>query len=111
MKYYRYLYVDEQIKNVNKIKLKLNCHKGVVGYFVLYYSSQTRCIEIMNASYLKFNYYRKHPVIIIGIAKGYESAVDILLKIVNESLKITGKADLIHFLILKAKTRNFTIEA
>ena len=108
MKYYKYLYTSESIRNPGKVKTRLRLHKGTPGYFILYFANGNDQLEIMNTVYLKLNYYRKHPPIVVGLAKSYDEAVEIVIKIVNEALKKTGNANIKEYLIKKAKTSNFT---
>ena len=68
MKYYKYLYVSDSIKNPDKIKRSLKLHKGVLGIYLIMLSTDPDQVEIMNAAFLKLPYYKKHaPVIFLSI--------------------------------------------
>ncbi|MCR4989836.1 MAG: hypothetical protein K6A38_03130 [Lachnospiraceae bacterium] len=108
MKYYRYLYVSDSINNIDKVKKNLKAHKGVLGIYVIMLSSDPDQVEIMNAAFLRLNYYIKHPPIIVGIAKTYDEALMLVKDMVDESLFRTGSASLKDFLKLKASTENFS---
>ncbi len=109
MKYYRYLYSSDSIKHVDKLKIKLNLRKGIPGVYILAFGSDSKQLEIINSLYLKLNYYRKHPPVVVGICKSYDEAVDMVIKIVNESYQKTGNCSIRDYLIKRAKTRDFTI--
>ena len=109
MKYYRYLYTSDSIKKIEKYKLKLNTHNGFTSMYVILLSDNNDMLEIMNSIYLKLKYYRKHPKIVIGITKTYDEALDIVINIINESIKKTGSPNVKEYLKLRAKTRDFTI--
>lgn len=109
MKYYRYLYTSESIKNVDKYKFRLNTHNGFSSMYVILLSNNNDMLEIMNSIYLKLKYYRKHPQIVIGIAKTYDEALDIVMRIINESMEKTGSPYVKDYLKLRAKTRDFSL--
>ncbi|MCR5502685.1 MAG: hypothetical protein K6F53_06735 [Lachnospiraceae bacterium] len=110
MKYYRYLYTGGSVKNVDKYKLRLKIHKDLVGFFVLTLAEGPNQIDILNAFNLKLPYYRKHPPVVVGIAKNYEEAVEIVIRMTTEALEHTGSADIRNYLKLRAKTKDFTTE-
>lgn len=109
MKYYKYLYNSESIKNVNRIKQKLLLHKGIADIFIIFISDDHKNLEIMSACFLKLKYYRKHPPIIVGITKTHEEATTIIVQMMDESLNKTGKPNIIDYLKLRAKTNDFTL--
>lgn len=108
MKYYKYLYVSSGIKNIDKLKIKLNLHKGVLGTYVISLSQGNNQLEIMAAYYLKFRYYRMHPPIIVGLADSYDEALKLVVKMQEEALNKTGNPNIKDYLVLRAKTKDFT---
>ncbi|MCR4787902.1 MAG: hypothetical protein K5888_04890 [Lachnospiraceae bacterium] len=108
MRYYKYLYVSDSIKDPDKIKLSLKLHKGLLGIYVVMLSSDPDQVEIMNAAFLKMPYYRKHPPVIVGIARTFDEAAGLVTDMVKESMFRTGQASVKKFLKLKAKTENFS---
>lgn len=110
MKYYRYLYVGDGISKVDKIKTKLNLHQGTIGIFIIALADGDNQLEIINASYLKLPFYRKKPFVVVGLAKGYDEAVDLVIRMTNESIQKTGTPNVKEFLKKRAKTKDFTIE-
>lgn len=102
MKFYKYLYVGDTVTNPRKIKWKLKRHMGTSVY-VITTAPMADQLEIFHSAYLKQKYYRVHPPIIIGIASGYEEAVQIIVKITQECVEATGNCNLKEYLKRKAK--------
>ena len=109
MKYYRYLYTGEKIKNVEKYKLRLKIHKNLVGFYVITLSSGNNQLDIMNAFNLKLPCYRKHPPVVVGIAKDFGEASDLVVRMVEEALFRTGSPDIKDYLNMRVKTKDFTV--
>ena len=110
MKYYRYLYVDENIKDIDKVKQKLNLHRELIGLYLICLSKDNDELFIMSSYFLKLKYYRKNPVIIVGIMKSYDACVDTIIAMTEDSVKRTGEADLKKYLIKRTKSDDFKRE-
>lgn len=106
MKYYKYLYVGESVHFVDRIKAKINKRSGLIGKYILYFSKDGEQLEIMNGAYLKLPYYAKHPLVIVGIAGNYNEAINLVQRIIEESLKETGKASIKDYLISRTKAKD-----
>ena len=109
MKYYRYLYTSDTIKNIDRLKVKLNIQKGKPGIYIIFWARNDDQLEIMNSLYLKQSFYRQKPPVVIGLAKSYEEAVELVIKITNESLQKTGSPNIKDFLLKRVNTHDFTI--
>lgn len=101
MKFYKYLYAGDTIKNLSKIKWKLKHHAGV-NVYVITIAQGADQLEIFHSAYLKQRYFRYHPPIVAGIASDYEEAVQIIMKITQECLNDTGACNLKEYLKWKA---------
>lgn len=104
MKFYRYLYVGDGVKNPGKVKWKLKRHAGVQVYVIVLAPSPDQ-LEIFHSAYLKQRYYRYHPPIVVGIAASHEEAVEIVVKIAQECVETLGNCNLKEYLKLKANKR------
>lgn len=102
MKFYKYLYIGDTVKNPQKVKWKLKHHAGVPVY-VIAVAPLADQLEIFHSAYLQQKYYRYHPPVIVGIASNYEEAVQIIIKITQECLDAMGNCNLKEYLKLKAK--------
>lgn len=102
MKFYRYLYVGDTVRNPAKLKWKLKHHAGVQAYVIVLAPPPDQ-LEIFHGAYLKQKYYRYHPPIVVGIAASHEEAVEIVVKITQECLETLGNCNLKEYLKQKAK--------
>lgn len=98
MKFYKNLYLGDTIKNPNKVKWKLRLGSVQPTIYVIVLSKGRDQMEIYHSGFLRQKYYRKHPPYIIGISSGYEEAVDIVVKIIQEALQASGSPDIKKFL-------------
>lgn len=99
-KFYKYLYWDENIpeKKKNRIKWRLKVSKQDTPCYVLTLSEGNDQLEIYNSLVLLQSYYRKNPKFIIGIAAGYESAVNMVQQMAEDCYRKNGDADLKRYL-------------
>ena len=104
MKFYKYLYIGDTIKNLSKIKWKLK-HHGGVSVYVITIAMGTDQLEIYHSAFLKQKYFRFHPPVIIGIASDYDEAVELVMKITGECIEKTGECDLKQYLKQRVKQR------
>ncbi len=102
MKFYKYLYIGDTVTDPAKVKWKLKHHAGTQVYVVSIAAGADQ-LEIFHAAYLKQQYYRYDPPIIVGIASNYDEAVDIIIKITQECVDATGTCNLKEYLKRKAK--------
>lgn len=102
MKFYKYLYIGDTVKELPKIKQKLKLHAGTSVYVICIAGGDDQ-LEIYHSAYLKQKYYRYHPPVVIGIASDYDEAVEIIIKITKECLEATGGCNLKEYLKEKAK--------
>ena len=99
-KFYKYLYWDENIpeKKRNRIKWRLKVSKRDAPCYVLVLSEGEDQLEIYNSLVLLQSYYRKNPSFIIGIAAGYEGAVDMVRQMAEDCYRKNKNADLKKYL-------------
>lgn len=100
-KFYKYLYWDENIpeKKRNRIKWRLKVSKRDAPCYVLTLSEGRDQLEIYNSLILLQSYYRKNPRFIIGIAAGYEGAVNMVRQMAEDCYRKNGDADLKKYLV------------
>ena len=99
-KFYKYLYWDENIpeKKRNRIKWRLKVSKRDKPCYVLTLCEGRDQLEIYHCAFLQQKYYKKHPPYIIGVAKKYEEALDIVVEITKAALERNGYPDLKKYL-------------
>ena len=99
--WYSRLYIGNNAKrNVNQVIRRLNARKIVSGiYLVTLASNEKNQLDIIRAYHLvQPVVYRMCPMG-VGIASGYEEAVELGIQITKESVEKTGKADLRKYLM------------
>ena len=93
MKWYGKLYVGpEAAKKQSKIIWKLNI------YLVTLASNGKDLFDILPSHLLKQKALRRNLPMIVGIAVGYEEAVDLVVGIVEETIQKTGGTDVRQYL-------------
>lgn len=90
MKFYSKLYVGESVKNIRRTKWKLKHNAGQVRVYVITIADGNDLLEIYHCAYLQQAYYKKHPPYIVGIAGGYEEALLLAQRIVEETAAKLG---------------------
>ena len=98
MKFYKHLYVGEGIKHPNKVKWKLRRNAGQFQIYVIALTAGKDQLEIYHCAFLQQKYYKKHPPYIIGIAKKYEDALELVVEITKEAIERDGYPDLKKYL-------------
>lgn len=98
MDFYKNLYMDETLKNPNKIKRKLAYGKFMPGIYVLAWSSGLNRLELYTSAMLLQWYYKENPPCIVGIASGQETGISMIQQIAEESLDTLGRVDFAAYL-------------
>ena len=99
MKFYKNLYVGDTIKDVKKVKRKLLLNAGQLGIYVITLCKGRDQLEIYHCAFLQQKYYKKNPPFIIGIANGYEEAVEIVRQIAIEAYECNENCDLKKYIL------------
>lgn len=99
MKFYKNLYVGNTVKDVKKVKRKLLLNAGQIGIYVIALCKGKDQMEIYHCAFLQQKYYRKYPPYIIGIANGYDEAVEIVQQIAKEAYECNGNCDLKQYIL------------
>lgn len=92
MTWYDDLYVGESIiHKTNKIKWKICHNAGQLNIYVITLASNgSNLLDIIPAKELLQKGYPKHELYIVGLAKGYEEAVEVAVSIVDLVYQKTG---------------------
>lgn len=99
MELYPRLYVGESVNNPDKLIHKLQKHaKRVNAYVITLSKNPYDQLEIYQAGYLSQKYYKENPPYIIGIASNYEEAVEIIIRIAEETVSVRGDCRLKEYL-------------
>lgn len=105
MKWYPYLYVSESAKaKEKKIIRKLKMGAGMIDVWVITRAANgTDVFDILSSKWLQQKAVRRNLPEIIGIARGYDEAVALVMQILEETREQTGSADIKKYLEEKKK--------
>lgn len=101
LEWYEHLYVGENVKKkFEHFQKKLEKGKPVPGlYLITLPSGECDQLEIINSFYLLQNtVYRRCPMI-MGIAKGYEEACNLVISMTEECFTHTGTGNIKEYLM------------
>ena len=101
MKWYEDLYVGDSIADkANRIKWKINHQAGTVSIYVIAFASNRQnLLDIIPAwELMQKSYPGKKQMQIIGLAKGYAEALELVCSIIEEVSKNTGDVDVKSYL-------------
>lgn len=105
MKWYDDLYVGESIVHkTSKIKWKIRHNAGQLDIYVIALASNPEnLLDIIPAQELMQKAYPKKHMHIIGLAKGYQEAVEVTASIIDEVYRQTGAFSIYEYLKQKQK--------
>ena len=100
MIWYDALYLSENIEQkADKIKWKIQHNAGMLNMYVIALAANSEnLLEIISTKELMQRYYPKKQLLIVGMAKGYEEAVEIAATIVVETMNELGNTDIRTYL-------------
>lgn len=100
MEWYRNLYASDSVAHkVNRIKWKINHNAGTVSVYVIAFPSNPKnLLDIIPAWELMQKSYPKKNMKIIGLAKGYQDALELVRLIIDETYQKTGTVDVRTYL-------------
>lgn len=99
MKFYHHLYVGKGIKNKDRIIRKLKRGAGMKEIFVISISSGKDQLDCTHCCYLKQKLLRSHLGLVVGIARGREEMMEVLLQILEDCYNTTGTANIKEYLL------------
>ncbi len=100
MRWYHKLYIGKTARKKRyKIVWKVKHRAGMLGiYLITLASNKENLLDIIDASLLLQPYYKKEDIFIVGIACGYDEAVEVVTKIIEELYNETGDFNIRQFL-------------
>lgn len=105
MKYYRHLYLSDGLeKKKNKIIRKLRDNKLQYDvYLVTLPETEQNQLEIYNSALFKQPDYPIRDLFVVGLAKGYESALELVEEITRTVYNETKGADIRSYILEKER--------
>ena len=83
--------MGKSVRYINKVKWKLKHNVGQLNIYVISLAYGNDLFSIHHCAYLKQKIYHKHPLFVIGIANGYDEAIKLVQKIVEDIYEKTGE--------------------
>ncbi len=105
MHYYKNLYVPENLeKKKKKIIRKLNANKLQYDLYLLTFPvGSFNQLEIINSLELKQPSYPKEKLFVVGFAKGYDEALELVEEITETVYNETKGADIRSYILKKQR--------
>lgn len=94
------VYFSENIKERKQEKLRKRLSEGrfSYGYFCITYpSNPENLLDIIAAGELKYPHYKRSEIKILGLAKGYEEAQELVRVLIEKIYRETGGFDIGHY--------------
>lgn len=99
MRFLKEMYVGEGIKNKQKVMWKLKHGAGMLDIYVISLSNGNNQLDCMKCSYFKQKAIRDNVGLVVGLAKGYSEAQNLMVSMVEEAFRETGSANVKEYLI------------
>lgn len=98
--WYNRLYIGNNAKKkADRIIRKLNSQKIVHGIYLITLASNERDqLDILSAYNLMQPFVYCRCPMVVGVASGYDEALELVMQITGEALEKTGKADIRNYL-------------
>nr|WP_317282104.1 hypothetical protein [uncultured Sellimonas sp.] len=101
MRYFKNLYVSDGIKErEQEIIERLEKKKFQFRIYLLALpENEKNQLEIYHSGMLLQNWYREKDVFVVGIAGGYLEALELVRKIAEETVELTGDANIRQYIL------------
>ena len=94
--FYCHLYMNE------KIKKKLSANNLQPSIYVIAFSqSPQNQLDFFSSLLLKQHIYENTPLFVVGLADGYDSALELIRQITEEVFAATQSVDIRHYILQK----------
>ena len=108
MKWYEDLYVGDSIQDKTaKIKWKIRHNAGQINIYVITLASNSQnLLDIIPAHELMQKAYPKKDMYVVGLAQGYDEALEVVTQIIDEVYQQTGGFAIRPYLRTKKDSKN-----
>ena len=108
MKWYEDLYAGESIRHkIAKVKWKIRHNAGQIDIYVITLASNPQnLLDIIPAQELMQKAYPKQGLFVIGLAHGYNEALEVVTQIIDEVYRQTGGFAIASYLRTKKDSKN-----
>jgi hypothetical protein len=98
MRFLKDLYVGEGIKNRQRVQWKLKHGAGMKDVYVISIAAGNDQLDCMHCAFFKQKAIREYTGTVVGLAKGYEEALQLIQTMAEDSLRETGTANIKEYL-------------
>ena len=99
MRFLKEMYIGMGIKNKQKVLWKLKHGAGMIDIYVISIANGKNQLECTLCSYFKQKAIREHVGLIVGLAKGYSEAQNLMVSMIEEAYRETGSANVKDYII------------
>lgn len=99
MRFLKEIYVGEGVKNKQKVIWKLKHGAGMTDIYVISLSKTDNQLDCTHCSYFKQKIIRDNIGVIVGLAKGYSQAQELIVSMFEEALEKSGSANVKEYLM------------
>lgn len=99
MRFRKELYLGEGIRNSWNIRRKLKRGAGMLDVYVISIASGSNQLECTHCCFFKQKLIRENVGLIVGLAKGYAQAQQLMIAMIEDSLRITGTPNVKEYLL------------
>lgn len=99
MRFRKELYLGEGIRNSWKIRRRLKTGAGMLNLYVISIASGSNQLECTHCSFFKQRLIRENVGLIVGLAKGYPEAQQLMITMIEDSLRLTGTPNVKEYLL------------
>jgi hypothetical protein len=101
MKWYKHLYVGDSIAaKEDKIKWKIKHNAGMPTIYIIAIASNPKnLLDLIPSRELLQRGYPKRNLLIVGLADGYQEAVQVAQTIIQDTYQTNGNVDVYHYLM------------
>lgn len=101
MRYFKELYISEELKGREEEVVEHLEKKEFQFriYLIALPENEKNQLEIYHSGMLNQEWYQNKDVFVVGLAKGYLQAIELVRKIAEETLEATGGADIRQYIL------------
>lgn len=103
MQFLKEMYVGAGIKNSGKVQWELKHGAGLIDIYVISLSNGSNQLDCTHCSYFKQKAIRDNVGLVVGLAKGYSEAQNLIVLMVEDALRETGSANVKEYFINNKK--------
>ena len=99
MRFLKEMYVGKGIRNKQSVMWKLQHGVGMIDVYVISISGGNNQLDCTSCAYFKQKAIREHVGLIVGLARGYSEAKELMISMIEEALEVTGSANVKDYIL------------